>query len=315
MLRRLLVAALALTGGKVFAASHALPAEFVDHRVFVVAKTADGAPVRFYTDSGGGWNAVSAAAAKRLALTSLGEIDGDEGKARVVDYPPALLAAGLPKPMDTTVFKGGLIVDDSGQVKEDGFLGNRWFDGRTWVFDYRAGTLSWVDDYSATPDDHRVELHFPAAHGKEGRLAFARIAFAVDGERHEALLDTGAMITLTDTSAPLLSRTPGTAVGGSFIIHTVFERWRADHPDWRVIERADLVQGHSARMIEVPRVDIGGVEVGPVWFAERPDPAFRKYMAGMMDQPTDGAIGGSAFRYLHLVIDYPNAVAWVRKAD
>lgn len=309
----LLVSALCLSTSDLLAASHAVPVEFVDHRVFLVAKEADGSTLRFYTDSGGGWNAVSAGTAKRLALKSLGDIDGDEGKAHVVAYPPSLLAAGVPTPVDTAVFNGGLIVDDAGQLTEDGFLGNRWFDGRAWIFDYRAGTLSWADDYAAEPDDRRVDLHFPAAQGTQGRIAFARIVFQVDGESHDALLDTGATITLTDTSAPLLARPAGTAIGGSFIIRSVFDRWHAAHPDWRVIDKADLVHGHAARMIEVPRLEFGGVEVGPVWFAERPDPAFRKYMAGMMDKPTDGALGGSAFRNLRLVIDYPKAVAWVRK--
>ncbi len=30
----------------------------------------------------------------------------------------------------------------------------------------------------------------------------------------------------------------------------------------------------------------------------------------MMDRPTWGALGGSAFRHLRLVVDYPAARAW-----
>jgi hypothetical protein len=32
-------------------------------------------------------------------------------------------------------------------------------------------------------------------------------------------------------------------------------------------------------------------------------------MASMMDKPTEGALGGSAFRQLIITVDWPNAVA------
>ena len=62
-------------------------------------------------------------------------------------------------------------------------------------------------------------------------------------------------------------------------------------------------------MIEVPRITIDGHAVGPVWFAEQPPGSFQKYMAGMMDRPTWGAIGGSALRYFRVLVDYPAARA------
>ena len=66
-------------------------------------------------------------------------------------------------------------------------------------------------------------------------------------------------------------------------------------------------------MIEVPLVKIAPVTVGPVWFSARPDATFHDFMSQMMDKKIEGALGGSALRYLDIVIDYPGAKAWLRK--
>ena len=74
---------------------------------------------------------------------------------------------------------------------------------------------------------------------------------------------------------------------------------------------ADMVG--NAPMIEVPRMTIAGHEVGPVWFTGRADRAFHEYMAQWMDRPLDGALGGSAFRYFRVLVNYPEAYAeWAR---
>jgi hypothetical protein len=69
-------------------------------------------------------------------------------------------------------------------------------------------------------------------------------------------------------------------------------------------------------MIEVPEVRIAGQSVGPVWFTQRPDAAFHDFMAQWMDRPVDGALGGSAFRFFRMTVDYPRARAsFVRPGD
>jgi hypothetical protein len=90
------------------------------------------------------------------------------------------------------------------------------------------------------------------------------------------------------------------------------DRWRAKHPGWRVIANADRsVAGMP--MIEVPSMSIGGHRVGPVWFTVRPDRNFHQFMSQWMDRRIDGAIGGSALRYLRITLDYPNAIAELEK--
>jgi len=50
-----------------------------------------------------------------------------------------------------------------------------------------------------------------------------------------------------------------------------------------------------------------------VWFAEQPPGAFQDYMAGMMDRPTWGALGGSGLQYFRVVLDYPGASAYFER--
>ncbi len=96
--------------------------------------------------------------------------------------------------------------------------------------------------------------------------------------------------------------------GTSFVAGSVFDAWRARHPDWRFVPDAD-VNVALEPMIEVPAVAIAGHEVGPVWFTRRADRNFHEYMSSMMDRRVDGALGASLFSYFRITVDYPNAVA------
>ena len=124
------------------------------------------------------------------------------------------------------------------------------------------------------------------------------------------LFDTGATVTLTDESAQAFGMKAGDKIGGSYIIRSVFDQWMNDHPEWPVIKQGDIIRGTTFRMIRVPEITIGDVRFGPVWFTERPDSAFREYMARFMDKPTSGAIGGSALRHVRVIVDFPDAKAY-----
>ena len=67
-------------------------------------------------------------------------------------------------------------------------------------------------------------------------------------------------------------------------------------------------------MIEVPQVVIAGLRVGPVWFTQRPDRAFREWMSSMTDRPIEGALGGSAFKTTRMILDYPGGRAYFSPA-
>lgn len=122
------------------------------------------------------------------------------------------------------------------------------------------------------------------------------------------LLDTGATTWLTADAVAALGNGGPAVRATSMIKASRIVRWRAEHPTWRVIETAQ--RGSGARMIEVPNVTIAGIEVGPVWFTERPDANFTSVLSTMMTGPVEGALGGNALRSMRITIDYRHARAW-----
>jgi hypothetical protein len=90
-----------------------LPTQFDHDRVFIVLEKSGEPPLRFYTDSGGGLDRISASAAKRLALKEIAsiDIDGSNQPRPIVEFPASL---GVPAPDDEPVSHGGLVVQDLG---------------------------------------------------------------------------------------------------------------------------------------------------------------------------------------------------------
>lgn len=287
-----------------------VPANFIHDRIVVTANAPDGEPITFYTDTGGGWNAIGESAANRLQLISIGIAESDGQQSPLVEYPRFLSRAGIPQPNAESWLRGGLIVGADKSTDSDGFLGSRWFAGRVWEFDYPNKTLRFGATWRPRKKDVPVALGFR----KDGQgvrdLNFPRIAISIDGETFQMLLDTGATAQLTSTSSREFNLPENTKTGTSYMVNSVFEKWIVNHPDWKVIENAEGVTKRAFRMIQVPEVRIGTLTVGPVWFSERRDKDFHEYMSPNMDQPIDGAIGGSALKYCRFVIDYPNAVAY-----
>jgi hypothetical protein len=180
-----------------------------------------------------------------------------------------------------------------------GMLGAGWFRDRCWRLDYPARALSLLASCSLEGSgQHAIEVGFGDG------LHYPRIQASVDETRLELLFDSGATTRLTPAALAALADGHAATRATSFIRHTRFEAWRARHPDWRVIEDAEAGTGQA--MIEVPRVDVAGHAVGPVWFTRRPDAAFQTWMAQWMDRPLDGALGGSALRFFSVVLDYPH---------
>jgi hypothetical protein len=295
------------TGAAAAPAPMPVPAEFVHDQVWLVPKV-DGKELRFFTDTGGGFNAISKDTADRLGL-DVETIDADGRPMALVPFPDFDAGHALPE-APKHFMQGRLATVDAGMfpVKGDGFLGGRWFADGVWSFDYAAGRLEKLASYAGagTP----VPLGFQTNAAGQRTMHFPSMDITVDGEVLPVLLDTGATATLGEDAAAMHGLPVGTNVGTSFIEREVFERWVAKHPDWRVAQDGDAMPKGRFRMIEVPEVTIGGHTVGPVWFAERPPGAFQKYMASMMDRPTWGAIGGSGLKYFHMVIDYPASRAW-----
>ena len=99
----------------------------------------------------------------------------------------------------------------------------------------------------------------------------------------------------------------------SFIRESIFESWKKKHPDWKTIEAGDRM-GNQA-LIQVPKIEIAGYSIGPVWFARRSNKAYDEMMAQYMDCKCAGAIGGNVLKNFSITLDYPAKTAWFEKRD
>lgn len=286
-------------------AIEALPADFENDRIYLLPTTPDGRVIRFVTDTGGGWNAIKRSIAKELETSLSGSADA---------MPLPDFVAGSEIPSSSLFRDGNLVVVEDSELDDDvdGFLGGRWFGNKIWEFDYLNERLSRIDEYRAQTDVncHDANLGFQVDRQGVRTMHFARVSIEVDGQRIDVLIDTGAKAQLTESGAAYFGNEHGSSVGTSFIGQSIFDNWAKQHPEWSIVQNADSVQGQTYSMIEVPHVTVGRHTVGPVWFTARPDSAFVDYMSSMMDQTIYGALGGSAFKYFRLIMDYPRAKAY-----
>jgi len=286
-----------------------LPSRFAADRVFVEPRLAGGGKLSFFTDTGGGLF-LDGRVVARLGLPTT---PGDEG-ATFVRLPGFAPGLGIPSPLRND---GKLYVMPAAEAAKnpmhtaDGMLGEAWFGGRVWTWDYPGRRLVLEGDgWRVDPASTRVALGFKQDADGTRATNFPRIAIEVDGKPIDVLLDTGATTVLSKDAMKALADSQPAERATSMIGDSIFKAWRLAHPDWRVIEKAQSFSG--APMIEVPEVEIAGARVGPIWFTWRPDANFREYMSGMMDAQVEGAIGGNALRHFVMTVDYPGAAAYFR---
>ncbi len=204
-----------------------------------------------------------------------------------------------------------LISGDSGEVMmvrkvlKDGLLGHAWFGTRVWNFDYLQKKLSLIDKVPSG-FSQSVPMHF-----KSKELFYPRIEVTIEGEKLDVLLDSGGTSVLSEVAMKEL-KSEQAVVASSFIRESVFDQWKEKHSDWKIIEGGDRFGNNP--MIRVPSVEIAGFKTGPIWFAKRPNSAYDKMMAELMDCKCAGAVGGNVFRDFDMVLDYPHQKAWFRKA-
>jgi len=289
-----------------------MPVKFVEGRFFVEPMTQDGEPVLLYTDTGGGLF-FSSAAAERLGL-SVSPIEADGENIDTILLPPFSWDAWIPPP---EVLGGRLPIRADaakGAFGADGMLGQGWFAGRVWTFDYGEGQLLLraPGDLPKHESIRGVPLFFPKNAAGERGANYPRITVKIDGEMIDLLFDTGATASLSSAALATLGDGKPAARATSFIIKATFDKWVERHPDWRVMEGADTSAGGEA-MIEVPAIEVAGFSVGPVWFTRRADKNFHEFMSQFMDKQIDGALGGSGLKYFRVHVDYPRALAVFEK--
>jgi hypothetical protein len=297
-----------------------VPALFEQGTVFLALPAPDHSTLRVYTDSGAGPLTLSTEAARRLQLSPT----TTENEKLLSSFGPNVRVTLASEYMLHTwpvlatehefVVIPGVVAFAGWPADADGGLGNSWFAGHTWTWDYpRQELILRTTHWRPSAAAHEIAVAFKADDQGHRQFNFPRISIRVDDADIPVLFDTGAATVLTPGALRTLHDGQPARRATCMIVHSVFEAWHARHPGWRIVNDAQL-STHS-RMILVPSVKIAGIDAGPVWFTEREDEDFHQMLAPMMDAQVDGALGGSALGRLAISLNYLASRAWVSKAN
>ena len=288
-----------------------VPTRYDQDRFLAAPVTASGQRLALFADTGGALF-IAQGTVKRLGLTEHKlHIDGQDVQAAALppldpraSIPLVLLTDGLLPVAPPDNGPGAFIYRSL-----DGLLGQAWFQGRVWTFDYpgRRLLLRAPGDLPSHAPQHAVRLGFLTNMAGVRQGNYPRVQASVAGRTLDLLLDTGATTDLTPAALRQVHDGRPAIRATSFVVAGVFDRWHAQHPEWRVIAQAEGGVGQA--MMEVPHVTVAGYTVGPVWFTRRPDAAFHDFMSQYMDKRIDGSLGGNALRHFRVTLDYPGAVA------
>jgi hypothetical protein len=291
-----------------------IPTVFDEGRFIVTPVSIDDETIRLIADTAGG-TVMFQESADRLKLKPT-TYAGDS-KLRV-QLPPLLRESWIPGSLEPG---GALIVASKTKQRRmanladrlDGMLGQSWFAGKVWVLDYPARKMTVYRQRVLQLPEHAVKMEMGFLRDENGirQINFPRITVSIDGKPHDMLLETGATAFISrEARQEIGDMRPGRRAA-SFIVQSVFDEWRKEHPGWLVVERACIET--EGPMIEVPTVHIAGFDVGPVWFMVRPTANYHEFTSQWTDKRVDGSIGGNALRDLRVMLDYEKAKAWVEK--
>jgi hypothetical protein len=293
-----------------------IPTRYIEDRFYAVPVTQDNVTMLLFTDSAGSVTIYNDVVDKLgLKAEVLKGASDNGGDLTLAPLPAFKAEASVPTPLGSR-HEGRLFViprRDTAVLKRDGMLGQQWFAGRVWTFDYPAKALLWraAGDIPKHDKKHEVPLFFRLNNSGQRSNNFARIAIEVDGETIDFVLDTGATNVLSEDALKLINDGHAAERATSFLVRSVYDSWHTKHPEWRVLENIKSLTG--ATMIEVPTVSIGGYKVGPVWFTVQPDIGFQSVMGSLTDKRVSGALGGSALHYFRMTVDWPGALAVFEK--
>ena len=279
-----------------------LPVRYDGDRYYAEPTTSGGAKLSLLADTGGGLF-LTEDAASRCGIVPRHIL----GKA-IARLPAFQINHWIPEP--TGGERWMPVVSGDG----DGMLGQRWFAGGIWTFDFpRRKLILRLAPFA--PSQQALQHSTPLGFRKEYGMRTSnhpRFIVTVDGQPLDALFDTGATVWLTPQALSIVNDGTASARATSFVRASVFERWHTAHPDWRVIENGCAKSCET--LIEVPLVQVAGVGTGPVWFTRRAD-AHLDWISRFMDKRVSASMGGNFFRHFRVTIDYPAAVAYFEPAQ
>jgi hypothetical protein len=304
----------------VAATDRIIPTRYKADRFFATAVLPRGDTAVLFLDTGTGsyvWDLYI----PYLELTVKDTITNARGvKTGVTPFPSFRADASLPTAITQTSQGTGLLVYPIDWRAQNNFgawigretqgqLGSNWFNGRVWTIDYPNRRLVLRGRSSANDGEPGREqpFNFPTdtAGRRIGHLGYVDVV--IDGDTVAMLMDTGATVWLSSAALARVGDGGPSERSSTHIDNWLFVRLRERHPDWPIIERADLWWGLS--LIRVPNVSVGGHEVGPTWFSVLAGgpatPPTQPPSAPAWMKRRGGTLGGSLLKHFVVTLDYP----------
>ena len=194
---------LCLAGFCIPAFAEDLPAVFEHDRISLVVEAPNRSALKFYTDTGGGWNAIRKTVAEELKLELKGKAESDDGSVSLVQFPDFLVRAGVPRPTMDRWLGGQLAAVADSELDEDGLLGSRWFAGHVWRIDYPNKKFSFLSGWRPSAESQPVPLGFRQGVDGKRNLNFSKFgaySAKTQGSKLGKIADA-----LTDRTMPLPS--------------------------------------------------------------------------------------------------------------
>jgi len=308
----LIILAFSTVSLSLLAKGRLLPAKFENNQIYLLPTLLDNKQIKFFTDTGGGWNVISKELQQNYKFKTITK-KSENGNYTLSEMPHFIQGKSIPTGGINNFMEGYLFIKNKEEISSfrniDGLLGGRWHAEKIINFDYinqKMSILESISEINLKKYDE-IKLGFQKHNGVY-TSAFPRIEIKVLGKALPMLFDTGATARLSAKAKQVLKNNSD-AVGTSYIVSSLFDKWQKENPSWLVIEKADKLLNEP--MIQVPEVQIGGQTIGPVWFTRRQNSNFHEYMSLYMDKKIEGAIGGSLLKYLRIIIDYPNEKAYI----
>ncbi|MBV8246725.1 MAG: retropepsin-like domain-containing protein [Candidatus Eremiobacteraeota bacterium] len=265
------------------------PLEVIGNRPYVTAELVNGSVTRevaCWLDTGGDALLLAQPVSEALALQATGPQQGSgEQLLQPVAAPRLLVDADeIDIPSDAVfVALGGPTIDPG--VAAQGLLPARFLRGHRVLLDYPGRKFAL---------DARSSEGIPLPVDIDVQSGMPRLDAVIDGQHVGLLLDTGA-------SFSMLSR--------SFM-----DALAARHADWHSVYgaygAANMIGGRleaDARMLRVPQISLGELQLKDVAFVSRPEGTFERWTSSMTSAPVVGALGGNVLRYWRLELDYPRS--------
>ncbi len=287
-----------------------IPTRYSADRFFAIAVLPRGDTATVFLDTAGG-TLVWESYLSWLGL-SVDSVAGNNGKKfAVATYPQFRDAAAFPPAVVRTPAGTGLRVSSVTPTSFAAWIsrttqaqfGATWFGGRIWTWDYPHHQLLL---HQTAPLPAKTAHHIPLMFNNSIPI----VDVVIDQDTLTMMLDTGATLWLSADALTAIDDGGPSERSTSHVQSWIFARWKQRHPDWRIIEKADLWSGAS--LIQVPRISIAGFEVGPLWFSVLPGPDTpppAKPDTPDMWKRFGGTLGGSALKSFQVTLNYPEATA------